>query len=203
MMKKITLFLIVLFMIGLFLSQAYSKEVYVNASRFPFYVYDDDNSSLNSFYPLRMLGDYRHIHMTYNCNEVKFTGNTSIKISYSPFKRKIANWAGIFWQNTLAVIKNLEAGYDLKGAKKLTFYARGSDGSELVEFRIGCEDVPNRDSFMTRSGVIRLSRYWKKYTMIVENEDLSSVLNGFGVIFNAGENPKGCTIYLDKIYYSN
>ena len=42
------------------------------------------------------------------------------------------NWTGIAWQNPANDWGDLPGGYDLTGAKKLTFWARGEFGIEIL-----------------------------------------------------------------------
>jgi hypothetical protein len=153
-----------------------------------------------------------------------FTGNphsgiTCIKAS---FKAKGANWGGWYWMN--GTLRGLElspsinwgdvpnAGVDLRGATKLTFYAKGAEGNERVEFFAlgvgrnadsGAPTMPHPDSSRKASlGYVTLTPEWKKYTLDLTGRDLSYVLGGFGWVTAADRNQyRDISFYLDDIQF--
>lgn len=115
-------------------------------------------------------------------------------------------WAGIYWQNKPNSWGD-KPGTNLQkmGYKKLTFWARGENGGEVVEFKAGGINVPGKpykDSFEVSSGKIVLENTWKQYTLDLEGKDLSSVIGGFCWVASRAANPEGLTFYLDDIYYT-
>ena len=104
------------------------------------------------------------------------------------------------------------AGVDLTGATKLTFWARGKVGGERVAFMcfgVGWNpvtetpDKPYPDSSPKAStGYVTLTDAWTKYTIDVSGLDKSYVLGGFAWITSASENSgNDITFYLDDISY--
>ncbi|MDR1763814.1 MAG: T9SS type A sorting domain-containing protein [Dysgonamonadaceae bacterium] len=87
-------------------------------------------------------------------------------------------------------------GFDLSGATRLTFKAKGKTGKEVVRFYIGGlggTDAPFHDSdqiFYTENGsdMITLSTDWKEYEIDLTGADLSRIGNGFAwvtsIIYN-------------------
>lgn len=103
------------------------------------------------------------------------------------------------------------AGIDLTGATKLTFYAKGKTGGEVVEFfafgvgRYPATGVPLKpypdSSAKVSLGLIQLTNKWQKYTLDVTVADISYVLGGFAWVASSLYNSTDITFYLDQIQY--
>jgi hypothetical protein len=128
---------------------------------------------------------------------------TCIAISYVFGSQK---WAGIYWQNKPNNWGD-EPGNDYsgRGFKKITFWARGQTGNEVVEFKAGGINEAGkkyRDSFSATIGRQKLTTEWKKYEIDLSQADLRSVIGGFCWIALAEYNSaKEITFYLDDIYF--
>ena len=127
-----------------------------------------------------------------------------IKVVYSPGPN---GWGGIYWQNKPDNWGD-KPGEDFShaGYKKLTFWARGETGDELIEFKAGGINAPGkqyRDSFEISAGKIQLEKEWKQYTLDLERKNLSSVIGGFCWVAAKCANPNGATFYLDDIGYEH
>lgn len=126
---------------------------------------------------------------------------TSVKVTYTFGTNR---WAGLYWQNQPNNWGD-QPGRNLSGKKgaKLTFWARGEVGNEVVEFKAG--GISNktkeyRDSFVATSGRQLLSREWKKYEIDLSHANLSSVIGGFCWVASSDYNRgKQVTFYLDDI----
>ena len=90
------------------------------------------------------------------------------------------NWGGIVWQHPPNDWGDKPGGYDLSGANRLTFRAKGRQGGEVATFSIGIigKDKPHHDSSKTEKKVI-LSPEWKTYTLDLSGKDLSRIKSGF------------------------
>ena len=114
-------------------------------------------------------------------------------------------WAGIYWQNEPNNWGD-EPGndYSSKGFKKITFWARGETGNEVVEFKAGGINEPEKkykDSFSVTLGRQTLSKEWKEYKIDLSQADLSSVIGGFCWVARAEYNSgKEIIFYLDDLY---
>ena len=170
-----------------------------------FYVYLDQDSGCNHFFPSGWMGDtsvlsFKGDETNCGAGENFDPGTSCIKITFTAHGN---NWAGIYWQqpeNNWGNIPN--AGYDLTGATKLTFWARGEKGGEEIEFFLGGIEGSYGDSIpKTSLGYITLTPYWQKYTIDLTGKDLSYVIGGFGWVTNALHNPDGATFYLDQIRF--
>ncbi len=169
---------------------------------FPFYVYADGNSLDNHYIPSGWMGDYQDINFNQNCKEDPYSGSTCIKIVYSAKASQGARWAGIYWQNPANNWGSKDGGYDLTGATKLTFWARGEKGGERIEeFKIGGIMGEYSDSDSAGIGPVVLTPEWKEYSIDLRGKDLSYIIGGFCWSTNADVNPQGATFYLDEIKY--
>jgi len=167
-----------------------------------FYVYVDKGYFKNHFIPSGWMGDYGDIKFTDGWRENSYSRKTCIRIVYTAQRKEGAGWAGVYWQEPVNNWGNIKGGYNLTGAKKLTFYARGENGGELVtEFKMGGIGGEYSDSTSASIGPIALTKDWKKYTVNLDRDDLSNVIGGFCFVVSAMENPEGITFYIDEIAY--
>jgi len=168
----------------------------------PFKVYTDANSPDNHFAPSGWMGDWGDIKLNVSDMDNAHSGATAIKIVYTAEKTKKAGWTGIYWQNPPNNWGGQRGGYDLTGATKLTFWARGEKGGEKIEeFRSGGIPGEFADSDVAGIGPIALTKDWKQYEIDLTDKDLTSISGGFMWSANVDGNPAGFTIYLDDIKY--
>jgi len=126
---------------------------------------------------------------------------TSIKVTYT-FGPK--SWAGIYWQNQPDNWGQKPGNsYAGSGLSKITFWARGQTGHEVVEFKSGGvagEGKQYRDSYTATIGRVELGKEWKQYQIPLASLDLSSVIGAFAWVASADYNEgKAVTFYLDDI----
>ncbi len=167
----------------------------------PFPVYTDRISSTNHYCPSGWMGDYGAITLDESCRIKPRSGKTCIKISYSAERTQGQGWAGIYWQNPPNNWGTVKGGYDLTGATKLEFWARGEKGGEIAEFKMGGITGEYPDSDNASLGVVQLKRKWQKFEIDLKGLDLSYISGGFVWVTSANDNPQGCTIFLDDIIY--
>ena len=167
-----------------------------------FNVYTDKGAKDNRFYPSGWMGDYGDIKLDVACNEKPYYGTTCIKISYSAEQKQGAGWAGMYWQNPPNNWGTEPGGFDLTGATKLVFWARGEKGGEkIAEFKIGGITGEFADSDTASIENITLTREWRKYEIDLKGRNLSHISGGFCWAANSQDNPEGFMMYLDDIYY--
>ncbi len=165
-------------------------------------VYTDAKAPDNHFVPSGWMGDYNDIKM----NDVFLTnphsGSTSIQIIYTNAATQGARWAGIYWQNPPNNWGTRPGGFDLTGAKKVTFWIRGEKGGERIEeVKIGGITGEYADSDVAGIGPIVLTTEWQQFTIDLDGKDLSTISGGFCWATNLDVNPDGATFYLDDIKY--
>ena len=168
----------------------------------PFFVYSEWTSKDDHFIPSGWMGDYGDITLDENWQDNPHSGETCIKITYSAEATQGNRWAGIYWQEPANNWGEVEGGFDLTGATKLTFWARGEKGGErIVEFKVGGIRGKYSDSTVAGIGPVILTPDWKKYEIDLTDKDLSYIIGGFCWSTNQTNNPEGCTFYLDDIKY--
>ena len=171
----------------------------------PFYVYADSSSLDNHFIPSGWMpaSAARDLRLDVNWKNLPFSGESCIRTEYK--NNSGTRWAGIYWQqpaNNWGTVPN--AGFDLQGATKLTFWARGDRGDEIInEFKMGgIASGEHIDSDSASIGPIKLSKEWQKIEIDLRGRDLSYVIGGFAWATNIDVNdPEGIVFYLDEIVY--
>ncbi len=186
---------------------------------FPFYVYKDGDYSENHYHPTGKMGDFSDFIMDPYYRENPFSGKTCIKVVYKNSDSKKAGWAGLFWLDPQNNWGENHGGYDLRGADKLTFWAKGEKGGEKISlFQIGGIMGKYRDVGTKSIGPITLSDEWQQYTIylgelskkmivtdgdpnwILRMEPLSRIIGGFCWVVNMTD-ADHITFYLDEIKY--
>ena len=170
----------------------------------PFYVYQDKGSR-NRFVPSGFMPTGECLRLddawSKDCKE----GRTCTKIIYDvACSLKSRRWAGIYWLNPPDNWGDQKGGYNLTGAKKLVFWAKGDKGGErIAEFKIGGVGITRTypDSDSASIGPVILANQWKEYTIDLRDKDLSYISGGFAWVANVDDNPLACTFYLDNIHY--
>ena len=170
----------------------------------PFFVYQD-KSSKNRYTPSGYMptGDCLSLDDAWQ-HDVK-DGKTCIRVVYDiACSREGRKWAGIYWQNPPDNWGTRKGGYNLTGAARLVFWAKGEMGGERIEeFRIGglgaSQLYPDSDTAVI--GPVILSKEWKEYIIDLRGKDLSYISGGFAWVTNVDANPHHCTFYLDNIRF--
>ncbi|MDD2680161.1 MAG: hypothetical protein PHO03_05145 [Candidatus Omnitrophica bacterium] len=170
-----------------------------------FVVYSDKNSRNNHYIPSGWLGDYSDIRMNDQSADNPKSGTTCIQFVYSAKKSQGLGWAGVYWQSPANNWGNRKGGFDLNGMNKLTFWARGAKGGEVLQkVMVGMnnKDKTYPDSASVEMGPIELTDAWKEYTVNLAGRDLSYINGGFGWATNSDLNPEGATFYFDDVKFS-
>lgn len=197
-MKNVKVILFTLFIMLFFSVSSYAGDKPV---KLPFVVYKDTGPG-NHYYASGRMGDTSDIRMTYASSDNPHSGSTCIEVRYSANMFQGAGWAGVYWQNPGSNWGTRpNAGYNLTGATKLTFWVRGKKGGEIVEFKMGGLIGEYGDSDGTGLGPVQLTTDWEKYTIDLNGLDLSHIIGGFCYSIGAMENSEGIIFYLDDIIY--
>jgi len=168
-------------------------------------VYADASSLDNHFIPSGWMPatSAQDLKLNVNWKENPFSGDSCMRTDYK--NNSGTRWAGIYWQNPANNWGTVpDAGFDLRGATKLTFWARGQEGGEVInEFKIGgISSGEHIDSDSASIGPVRLTKDWKKYEIDLRGRDLSYVIGGFCWATNIDvNNPEGIVFYLDEVRY--
>ncbi len=188
-----------------------------------FYVYDDYLSAGNHFAERAVMcnaGDEKSVpSMIEDWTENPATGINCIRCE---FRAHRGNWGGWMFVNGALDGTNTiprlnwgdvpNAGWSLRGARRLSFQARGEKGGEKVRFfafgigrvgGLGKANKPHPDSApQVSTAWIELCRDWKTYTLDLQGLDLTNVLLGFAWVTKATVNGhSNIVFYLDDIHY--
>ncbi len=167
-----------------------------------FVVYADKKSAENHFIPSGWMGDTGDIKMNDAAADNPYTGTTAIQFEYSGKKAQGQGWAGVYWQNPANNWGSKKGGFDLTGMTKVTFWARGAKGGEVIQkFVVGGVKGTYPDSANVEMGPVELTDTWKEYTINLAGKDLSYVSGGFGWVTTSDLNPNGAVFYIDEIKY--
>jgi hypothetical protein len=144
----------------------------------------------------------RYVELSESWQENPHSKPICVKVVYKPGPK---GWAGIFWQN-IPDNWGSQPGEDFRkaGYRRITLWARGERGNEVIEFKAGGINAPgktHRDSFVASAGKITLEKDWKRYVIDLDGKDLSSVIGGFAWTASSSANPDGATFYLDDVSY--
>ena len=184
-----------------FLIPAFAQEK-TAAQPKEFVVYADKNSRLNHYIPSGWMGDYGDIKLNDASMDNPQTGATCIQITYNAKKAQNQGWAGIYWQNPANNWGSKKGGFDLTGMTKLTFWARGAKGGEIIQkFKVGGITGTYPDSADVEVGPFELTDTWKQYTINLAGKDLSYISGGFCWVTTVDLTPDGATFYLDEIKF--
>jgi hypothetical protein len=178
-----------------------NTSVKVTVTKWPFYVYKDGFDRANHFVASGWMGDFGAIKYTDKWISNPKSGKSCIRIDYTGKRTQGAGWGGIYWQEPALNWGNLDGGFDLTGAQSVYFWARGEQGGEQMEFKIGGIKGKNRDSAEVSTGTLSLTKEWKLYTMNLSYYEMDNVIGGFCVVFTAQGNPQGMIFYIDEVCY--
>ncbi len=196
-------FLAVSLFFHFFTSMSKASEVVSQEEPMPFYVYHDTGSSYNHFYPSGWMGDWGEIKFNDDCREGYYSGQSCIRVTYFGKGFHGAGWVGIYWQNPLKNWGTVFGGYNLGKAKRLSFYAKGEKGGEVIsEFKAGGITGDYPDSGIASIGPVILTDQWQQYSIDLTDTNLSSISGGFCWSISRDVNSgQPVTFYLDEIRY--
>ena len=205
MSKKFFIISSALVLVCLCALSAFAQEE-VSTKPDSFVVYADKGSRENHYIPSGWMGDYGDIRMNDGSLEYPYSGSTCIKFEYSAQKSQSQGWTGVYWQFPANNWGTKKGGFDLTGMTKLSFWARGEIGGEVIQkFGVGGigqgRDVPYPDSILIETEEIELTDSWKQYTINLAGKDLSYISGGFLWVATAEANPTGATFYIDDIKF--
>jgi len=166
-----------------------------------FNVFFDEDDPKNHYNPSGWVGDYDAIRRV-SWEENPHSGKNCLRFRYTGRTPQGAGWAGVYWQNPVNNWGDVKGGYNLDGAKKLTFWARGEKGGEIiVRFGIGGIGGIYPDSSKTEMGPIVLEKEWRQYSLDLSDKDISYISGGFYWMTDKTSNPDGAMFYIDDIKY--
>jgi hypothetical protein len=148
-----------------------------------------------TYIPAGWMGDTKSIKLNPAWTDQPHSGKTCLRCDFEADK----NWGGVVWQSPAGDWGERGGGYDLTGAKKLTFWARGEKGGETVSFEFGTLAKPKK-FFDTATGKIdkaSLTKDWQRHEIDVSGKDLTRIKTGF--VWTLASPGQPVTFYLDDI----
>ncbi|MFN3402788.1 MAG: glycoside hydrolase family 2 TIM barrel-domain containing protein [Cytophagaceae bacterium] len=160
----------------------------------PFYVYKDDKNL--PYIPTAYMGDIKYLKVDMNFRESVHSGMSAIKITYD----HTGGWFGLGLVDPPDDWGDRPGGYNLTGAKKMTFWAKASSDEVVGTFGFGLigKDKPYYDTDK-KSSKIFLTTQWKKYEIDISKADLRCIRSGF-TIYSGGIG-QSFSIYIDDIMF--
>jgi hypothetical protein len=167
-----------------------------DAAQLPLAVYQDGMTTM-PYTPSGWMGDTASLAVDDKCTDNPHTGANCMKCEFKSHE----GWGGVVWQSPANDWGDKAGGFDLTGAKKLTFWARGEAGDEVVSFSLGLlgKDKQYHDSDSAKLADQKLTKEWKQYTIELTGKDLSDIKTGF--CWSTASKGQAVTFYLDDIKY--
>jgi len=147
--------------------------------------------------PSGWMGNTKALKLDLESTVSPHSGKTCLKVHYHAYD----NWIGVAWQHPVNDWGKKPGGYDLTGAKKLTFWARGKEGGERVDFGVGIlgKDTKYYDTAKAELKGVKLKKKWKRYSIDLQDKDLTRIKTPF--VWTMGSQGFPITFYLDDIQF--
>ncbi|HAZ65060.1 MAG TPA: hypothetical protein DCZ72_15825 [Armatimonadetes bacterium] len=142
------------------------------------------------------MGDHTSLVLDPASTDAPHGGTHCLRVDY----RAVGGWAGVVWQDPANDWRGEQAGgWDLRGARRLSFWARGAAGGERLTVRFGLTQTGDyRDSAQGELAVT-LTDAWQQFSLDVADLDLSRVKTGFCLVI--ADAPGPLTVYLDDVVW--
>ncbi len=162
----------------------------------PFALYEDGLQK-PPYTPAGRMGDTASIAVDDKCDQHPHAGKSCMKCEF----KSDHGFGGVVWQSPANDWGEQPGGFDLTGAKKLTFWARGDAGGETVSFSLGIlgKDKKYHDSAVAKLPGQTLSTDWTQYSIDLAGKDLTDIKTGFCWVVESKGKP--VTFYLDDIRF--
>ena len=108
---------------------------------------------------------------------------------------------GQVWQSPPNDWGDKPGGWNITGAKRLSFWARGEQGGEVASFQLGLlgSDKKFFDSASAKREQVTLTTEWQSFQIDLSGKDLNRIKTGFAITVAGSGRP--FTIYLDDVKY--
>ena len=169
----------------------------------PFWVYSDHASATNHFFPTGWTALQPNPTVNDEDSASPHGGSTAIKLTFSKLSEVPPR---LYWRNGPANWgEDSNAGFDLTKAKRLSFWAKGAKGGEILS-EVGVGGIglqggkPYPDSGHAQVKNLVMTTTWQHYTIDLKGVDLGFVIGGFYLEFSAA-NPTSSVVLLDDIVF--
>jgi hypothetical protein len=161
----------------------------------PLVLYDEPNRDKPAYVPAGWMGNTKSLKLNPQWTDNPHSGKACARAEY----RAKDGWGGIVWQSPAGDWGDRPGGWNLRGARALTFWARGEHGGERVTFLLGvlAKDKRFHDSASGKLDRVPLTKEWKQYRLDLTGKDLSRIKTAFG--FSLAGQGAEVVFYLDDV----
>ena len=173
------------------------RTVPANKGSLPLVLYDEASRDKPAFVPTGWMGNAKAMKLDEACATKPHSGQTCLKFDFNASD----TWGGIVWQSPPNDWGDKPGGWNITGAKRLSFWARGEQGGEIASFELGLlgKDKKYADSGSAKLEKVTLTTEWQSFQIDLAGKDLSRIKTGFAITVAGSGKP--FTIYLDDIQY--
>lgn len=173
------------------------KAPSAQTAKLPFVVYRDADQDKPPYVPTGWMGNTKVMKLEEAWKTDPHSGSTCLKFSFNAGD----GWGGIVWQSPPNDWGDKAGGWDVTGAKSLTFWARGEQGGEVATFQLGLlgKDKKFPDSANAKLENVTLTNKWQQFRIDLAGKNLSRIKTGF--VINVAGKGSPITIYMDDIQY--
>ncbi len=158
----------------------------------PLTVYAEAEAA-QTFIPAGWMGDAKAIHLDPASTDQPHSGKTAMRCEFASEK----GWGGVVWQSPAGDWGDQSGGYDLSGAKKITFWARGESGGEKLAFKFGIiKDKKFSDTATGALENVTLTKEWQRFE-VPASGDLTRIKTGF--VWTLAAAGKPIVFHLDDV----
>ena len=163
----------------------------------PFVLYDEGGRDKPPYVPTGWMGNTKAMKLDEVCTTKPHSGQTCLKFDFHVND----TWGGIVWQSPPSDWGDKPGGWNITGAKRLSFWVRGEKGGEVASFQLGLlgSDKKFADSGSAKLEQVTLTTEWQQFQIDLAGKDLSRIKTGFAITVAGSGQP--FTIYLDDIQY--
>ncbi len=164
----------------------------------PLIVYGEATDA-ETFVPSGWMGDAKSIKLDLLNKSNPKSGATSLRCEFTAN----SGWGGVAWQNPAQDWGNERGGFDLTGATRLVFHARGDVGGEEVTFGFGLIGKEKKyfDTAKRSLDKIKLTGDWQRFEIklddVADSENLTRIKTGF--VWTVASPGHPVVFYLDDI----
>ena len=164
----------------------------------PLIVYGEVTDA-ETFVPSGWMGDAKSIKLDLLNKSNPKSGITSLRCEFTAN----SGWGGVAWQNPAQDWGNERGGFDLTGATRLVFHARGDVGGEEVTFGFGLIGKEKKyfDTAKRSLDKIKLTGDWQRFEIklddVADPENLTRIKTGF--VWTVASPGHPVVFYLDDI----
>ena len=169
------------------------KTLAARKAELPLVLYSEPETA-QTYIPAGWMGDVKAIKLDPEHADKPHAGKTCLRCDFTAKE----GWGGVVWQSPEQDWGDRPGGFDLTGAKRVKFWARGASGGEKVTFSFGLLEKP-KPYFDTGKGSVEtvLAADWKEYEIPLDKLDLTRIKTGF--VWTLASNGEPITFYLDDV----